>query len=65
MDEVYTRKEAMELLRMLSTNAFIQLARKHPEAFIVVDLSTKKDKTPRYDKAALDRFARIHNSTKF
>ena len=65
MNEVYTRKEAMELLKMFSTNAFIQLARKHPEAFIVVNQDIKKDKEPRYDKAALDKYVRIHNSTKF
>ena len=64
MKEVYTRKEAMELLGMLSTNAFIQLARKHPEAFIVVDESMKKDKQPLYEKSALDRFAKVHNSSK-
>lgn len=65
MNEFYTRKEAMVLLRMLSINAFIQLARKHPEAFIVVHQGMKKYKDPIYNKAALDSFVKVHNSPKF
>ncbi len=63
MKETYTRQEAMDRLGLRSANAFLQLARKYPDAFVVVAQATTKrsgyDKQIRYDKAALDRFAEI------
>jgi hypothetical protein len=58
MKEVYTRDQAMELLGLQSINAFLHLAKKHPEAFIVLDYGTGKHKRLRYDKAALDKFVK-------
>jgi hypothetical protein len=54
MNQTYTRKQAMERLGVRSTNAFTQLSKKYPDAFVIIQQSTIKH--PRYDKAALDRF---------
>ena len=59
MNEYYTREQAMELLGMKSTNAFLQLVRKYPDAFVNVNKSKYRYKTPWYDKATLDRFAQM------
>ena len=55
MNETYTRNQAMERLMIKSTNAFKHLAKKYPEAFVLVKQGSSK--FPRYDKAALDDFA--------
>lgn len=57
MTETYTRKQAMDRLGIRSANGLLFLARKYPEAFVVVNEGTPADKTPRYDKATLDNFA--------
>jgi hypothetical protein len=57
MSETYTRKQAMERLGILSTNSFLFLQRKYPEAFVVVNQGTAADKNPLYDKTTLDNFA--------
>ena len=62
MNEYYTRDQAMELLGMKSINAFLQLGRKYPEAFVMVN--KPKDKQPQYDKVALDRFYQMRQSFK-
>jgi hypothetical protein len=58
--ETYTLKQAMERLGLQSANAFFQLERKYPQAFIVVKRGSSKDVRSRtgveYDRAALDRF---------
>jgi hypothetical protein len=56
MKEYYLLKEAMERLGLKSINAFRQLERKYPEAFVDVNQGKDKGKKPRYDRAALDRF---------
>jgi hypothetical protein len=59
--ETYTLKQAMERLGLQSANAFFQLERKYPEAFVVIKRASSKDARSRtgveYDKAALERFA--------
>ena len=59
--ETYTLKQAMERLGLQSANAFFQLERKYPEAFVVMKRGSNKDAKSRtgveYDKATLDRFA--------
>ena len=59
--ETYTLKKAMERLGLQSANAFFQLERKHPEAFVIVKRGSSKDAKSRagleYDKATLDSFA--------
>lgn len=62
MNETYTRGQAMELLRIRSTNAFKHLAKKHPEAFVLV--KQELTRFPRYDKDALDGFAKRRDSLK-
>ena len=57
MNETYTRKQAMERLGLSSTNSFLFLERKYPEAFVIVNQGTAADKNPLYDKATLDNFA--------
>lgn len=59
MNEYYTRDQAMELLRMRSINAFLQLARKNPEVFENVNPKGGRDKNPWYDKAALGKFVAL------
>jgi ferric iron reductase protein FhuF len=59
MNEYYTPKEAMELLGMKSTNAFLQLVRKYPDAFVNVNQTKQRDKNPWYEKATLDKFAQM------
>ena len=58
--ETYTLKQAMERLGLQSANAFFQLERKHPEAFVVIKRGSHKDTKSRtgieYDKATLERF---------
>lgn len=56
MNEYYTLHEAMELLGLRSTNAFRQLERKYPDAFVNVNETKHRKKNPWYDKAALDKF---------
>ena len=58
MSETYTRKQAMERLGIWSTNSFLFLTRKYPEAFVNLNQGTDADKRPLYDKAKLDDFAR-------
>jgi hypothetical protein len=59
--ETYTLKQAMERLGLQSANAFFQLERKYPEAFVIMKRGSGKDAKSRtgveYDKATLDRFA--------
>ena len=59
--ETYTLKQAMERLGLQSANAFFQLERKYPEAFVVIKRGSGKDPRSRtgveYDKATLERFA--------
>jgi hypothetical protein len=59
--ETYTVKQAMERLGLQSANAFFQLERKYPEAFVVIKRGSGKDAKSRtgieYDKATLERFA--------
>ena len=55
MNQTYTRKQAMQLLGIKSTNAFSHLAKKYSEMIVLVKADTGKH--PRYDRAALDRFA--------
>ncbi len=59
--ETYTVKQAMERLGLQSANAFFQLERKYPEAFVVIKRGSSKDAKSRtgveYDKATLERFA--------
>lgn len=52
----YTRQQAMERLGLKSANAFFQLARKYPEAFVIT-IQGKGREDIRYHKATLDRFA--------
>ena len=59
MTETYTHQQAMVLLRLISHNAFFQLRRKYPEAFVVVSKGAGKSPVTLYDKAALDRFVAI------
>jgi len=60
MNDFYTRKQAMERLGIKSAHAFNRLAKKYPEGFVV--LVQSKYKLPRYDKAALDKFAKMRDS---
>lgn len=59
--ETYTLKQAMERLGLQSANAFFQLERKYPEAFVVIKRGSSKDAKSRtgveYDRATLERFA--------
>jgi hypothetical protein len=59
--ETYTLKQAMERLGLQSANAFFQLERKYPEAFVIIKRGSGKDARSRtgveYDKATLERFA--------
>jgi hypothetical protein len=61
--ETYTLEKAMELLGLQSANAFFQLERKHPEAFVIMKRGSSKDAKSRtgveYDKATLDRFVEM------
>ena len=59
MKEYYTRDQAMELLRMKSINAFLQLARKNAEVFVNVNPKSGRLKSPWYDKAALGKFVAL------
>ncbi len=65
MSETYTRKQAMERLGIWSTNSFLFLQRKYPEAFVIVNQGAAAEKNPLYDKATLDNFAkreRLHQA---
>jgi hypothetical protein len=64
MNEYYTREQAMELLGITSINAFLQLARKYPSAFVNISTTNYKLKHPRYDKAALDNFYQMRKDFK-
>lgn len=64
MNEYYTPKQAMELLGIRSTNAFRQLVRKYPDAFVNVNKAKHRDKNPWCDKATLDRFAQMREQFK-
>ena len=64
MSETYTRKQAMERLGIWSTNSFLFLQRKYPEAFVIVNQGSDRDKNPLYDKATLDDFAKIREDAK-
>ena len=56
MNEYYTRQQAMERLGIRSANAFLQLVRKYPEAFVNINPHIQKDKHPWYDKPTVDKF---------
>ena len=58
MNDTYTRKQAMERLGIKSKNAFNQLVKKYPEAFINVN----QGRYPLYERATLDRFARLREA---
>ena len=64
MNEHYTPKQAMELLGFTSTNAFLQLVRKYPDAFVNVNQTKHRDKNPWYDKATLDKFHHMREQFK-
>jgi hypothetical protein len=59
--ETYDLKMAMARLGLQSANAFFQLERKYPRAFVIMKRKFSKDAKNRegvqYDKATLDRFA--------
>ena len=55
MNQTYTRKQAMQLLGIKSTNAFAHLTKKYSQMIIIIKADTSKH--PRYDRAALDSFA--------
>jgi hypothetical protein len=61
MNDTYTLQQAMDRLGFKSANAFFQLERKYPDAFVVVkrgpgsDVHSRRD--VRYHKATLDGFA--------
>jgi hypothetical protein len=61
VDNTYTRQQAMDRLGFKSANAFFQLERKYPEAFVVMKRGPGTDVHSRrnveYDKATLDGFA--------
>src|SRR5689334_19037425 len=48
MDEYYTLHQVMELLGLRSTNAFRQLERKYPDAFVNVNSTKHRNKNPWY-----------------
>lgn len=52
----YTRLQAMERLGLKSANAFFQLVRKYPDAFVIMKQGKGKDDI-RYHKVTLNRFA--------
>lgn len=56
MKDSYTRDEAMKLLDLKSTSAFLRLERRYPEAFVVVNRAAQGK--AQYDKAMFDRFVR-------
>ena len=56
MKDTYTRDEAMKLLELKSTNAFLRLERRYPEAFVVVNRAAHGK--AQYDKSLFDRFIR-------
>lgn len=60
MNETDTRDQAMARLGIKSRNAFKQLANKEPESFVLVTQGMPK--FPRYDKAAIDRFAELRDA---
>jgi hypothetical protein len=55
MKDTYTREQAMERLGFKSANAFLQLERKHPYAFVVMKRGPGRNVL--YHKAILDKFA--------
>ena len=61
MNETYTRNQVMERLGIKSTNAFKHLVRKYPDSFVLIQGVSR---FPRYDKAAVDRFAKRQDSLK-
>jgi hypothetical protein len=60
-DKTYTLTEAMHRLGIRSANAFFQLERKYPHAFVIMKRGSGKDYHSRkgvlYHKATLDSFA--------
>lgn len=60
MNDTYTRQQAMDRLGFKSANAFFQLERKHPDAFVVMKRGPGRDL--QYHKATLDRFAERRES---
>jgi hypothetical protein len=56
MKDTYTREQAMDRLGFKSANAFFQLERKHPYAFVVMKRGPG-NRNVQYHKATLDRFA--------
>ena len=58
MSDTYTYDQVMKRLGLVSHNAFYQLQRKYPHAFVVVQHGTTKTGkgATQYDKQALDNF---------
>jgi hypothetical protein len=57
MHETYTRKQAMERLGIRSTNAFLSLAKRYPEGFVIVYPGIPGTRQPHYDRVQVDKFA--------
>ena len=68
MNETYNQKEAMDRLGLRSVNAFLQLERKYPNAFVIVTprltSHSGHNKHIHYDKATLDSFAMMRENFK-
>jgi hypothetical protein len=64
MKDYYSLKEAMQLLDLRSVNAFRQLERKYPEAFVNMNTNTIRLRNPWYDKTKLDNFAKTYKLSK-
>ena len=64
MNDTYTHQQAMTRLRLLSHNAFYQLKRQYPDAFVIVSQGTGKAPVTLYDKESIDKFAAIRETLK-
>lgn len=62
MNQNYTNKQAMAKLDLTSRSAFYHMKRKFPQAFVVVNQSTKSGNVTLYDKQALDKFVEMGKS---
>ena len=67
MKETYTVQEAMERLGLKSLNTFLRWERKYPQAVVVLKQTRGMKKRQgmqfHYDKAALDRFAKMREQS--
>ena len=59
MIEHYTLKQAMDRLGLRSTNAILQLMRKHPEVFVNVNPNPDRARKPWYGKVAFEGFCQV------